>query len=245
MALILSIETATNICSIALSKEGKVISTEESSVRNSHSSMITLLIENVLAKAGKGFQDIDAIAVGEGPGSYTGLRIGVATAKGLCYAVDKPLIAISTLLALSIGMGETISSIKEAGGNKDMVSDVLPVLFCPMIDAKRMEVYCAIYDGNANEIRKPEAEIITENSFAEFRSRNILVHAGDGALKCKPLLEQKPNTVFLDNVVASATFMAALAEEKFSNHQFENLAYFEPFYLKDFVAGKPRVKGLK
>ena len=238
MALILSIETATTVCSIALSKDGKLLSVEESSARNTHSSIITLLIEKVLANAGQDFHNIDAIAVGKGPGSYTGLRIGVATAKGLCYALEKPLIAVGTLHALSTGMQEVLSSIQDINKSK-------PILFCPMIDARRMEVYCAIYDSSGKEVLKPAAEIITENSFSDFLDKNILIFAGDGAMKCRPLLENHPNAIFMDNLDTSAKYLVALAEAKFSEKLFEDLAYFEPFYLKDFVAGKPKVKGLR
>ena len=121
----------------------------------------------------------------------------------------------------------------------------LPVLFFPMIDARRMEVYCAIYSGNGEEICKPSAEIITDQSFSGYYDKNILIFAGDGTLKCKPLLEHKPNVIFLDDFSASGRFMSSLAEEKFSHNNFEDLAYFEPFYLKDFIAGKPKVKGLR
>jgi tRNA threonylcarbamoyladenosine biosynthesis protein TsaB len=238
MALILSIETATNSCSIALSKDGTVLALEESFIRNTHSAVITLLIEKVLSAAGMSFGDIDAIAVGEGPGSYTGLRIGVATAKGLCYALETPLLAIGTLHALSYGMKDVFSSARDTGKSN-------PVLFCPMIDARRMEVYCAVYDSSGKEVHKPTAEIITENSFAGYLENNILVFAGDGAMKCKSILGHIPNSVFLDDIDASAKFMATLAEEKYTAGQFEDLAYFEPFYLKDFVAGKPKVKGLR
>jgi tRNA threonylcarbamoyladenosine biosynthesis protein TsaB len=238
MALILSIETATNICSIALSKDGTTLCSEESSVRNTHSAIITLLIENVLNQAGKDFHDLDAIAVSEGPGSYTGLRIGVASAKGLCYALDKPLIGVGTLHALSNGMKNVFSVDPVINKNK-------PVLYCPLIDARRMEVFCAIYDNSGKEVQKPGAEIITEDAFSGYFDKNILVFAGDGALKCKSLLEHHPDVYFLDDFNASATFIATLAEEKFVKNEFEDLAYFEPFYLKDFVAGKPKVKGLK
>ena len=238
MGQILCIETATGSCSIAFSNNGIVISAEESGARNTHSSVITNLIETVLVKAGKGFHEIDAVAIGEGPGSYTGLRIGVATAKGLCYALEKPLIAVSTLHAMSIGM-------QEAMKNREKKGNALPVLYCPMIDARRMEVYCAIYDSCGKELYKPTAEIITETSFSRYLHENMMVFAGDGALKCKHVLEQIPHTVFLDDINASAVNMAGLAEEKFSKNDFEGLAYFEPFYLKDFVAGKPKVKGLR
>jgi tRNA threonylcarbamoyladenosine biosynthesis protein TsaB len=238
MALILSIETATNICSIALSKDGMLLAEENSSVKNSHSVVITMQIKDILAGTGKDFHAIDAIAVGEGPGSYTGLRIGVATAKGLCYALGKPLIAVSTLRAISSGMRAAIRKVH-------LPTAGIPVLFCPMIDARRMEVYCAIYNHEGKEIQQTSAEIITADSFSGYAEKNMLVFAGDGTLKCKPLLEHHPNVLFLDNFDASAGFMATLAEEKFSRNAFEDLAYFEPFYLKDFVAGKPVVKGLR
>jgi tRNA threonylcarbamoyladenosine biosynthesis protein TsaB len=213
-----------------------VLSAEESSGRNTHSSVIVSLIETVLSNAGKQLKDIDAVAAGAGPGSYTGLRIGVATAKGLCYSLDKPLIAVSTLQSMSIGMQRGFSHLPDFGK---------PVLFGPMIDARRMEVYCAIYDAGGTELFQPAAEIITENSFRELREKNLLVLAGDGAMKCKPLLEGTGNIAFLVDFNASAAFMAVLAEDRFIAHKFEDLAYFEPFYLKDFVAGRPKVKGLK
>jgi tRNA threonylcarbamoyladenosine biosynthesis protein TsaB len=238
MALILGIETATHICSVSLSGSGRLLACEESSAKNSHSSVITLLIEKVLSSAGKKLNDIDAVAVGEGPGSYTGLRIGVATAKGLCYALEKPVIAVGTLKAMAAGM-------KEAFLERGKTLTGKPVLFIPMIDARRMEVYNAVYDGDGKEIRPPSAEIIDENSFNGFLAHHILVFAGDGAPKCNPLLEHNPGVVFLEEFNASARFMANLAEEKFNAGQFADLVYFEPFYLKDFVAGKPKVKGLE
>jgi tRNA threonylcarbamoyladenosine biosynthesis protein TsaB len=236
MAIILCIETATQVCSVALSDNGTTMALEESSARNAHSSVITLFIEKVLAQAGKRFQDLDAVAVSEGPGSYTGLRIGVATAKGICYATGKPLIAVGTLQALSNEMKEIY--LKNRKEDK-------PVLFVPMIDARRMEVYCAVYDMNGKEVRPPSAEIITENSFADLFAGNFLVFAGDGAAKCKSLLEQNTGAYFPEDLNASAKFICELAEEKFISGKFEDTAYFEPFYLKDFVAGKPKVKGLK
>jgi tRNA threonylcarbamoyladenosine biosynthesis protein TsaB len=245
MSLILSIETATNVCSIALAKDGLLLALEESSEKNSHSAVITLLIGKVVSDSGTTLQEIDAIAVGEGPGSYTGLRIGVATAKGLCYALNKPLIAISTLEALAVGMKEKLPQIKDTLEKRDSSGISLPFLLCPMIDARRMEVYCAICDPDGKEVRKPAAEIITENSFDEFRDKNILVYAGDGALKCKPQLDNNPGMIFLEKMDASAKFMIGLAEQRFAEKKFEDIAYFEPFYLKDFVAGKPRVKGLR
>ena len=238
MSLILNIETATGVCSVALAQDGELIGLVESNTKNSHSSVLTLFMDEVLKTAGVALSDIDAVAVSEGPGSYTGLRIGVATAKGLCYALEKPLIGVSTLRAMAIGMPHppTPSPSREGENN---------ILYCPMIDARRMEVYCAIFDEKGNEVRETRAEIMDENSFMEYLGKNRVVFAGDGALKCRPLFDKHPNAVFSEDFQASAKFMISLSEEKFSQKKFEDIAYFEPHYLKDFIAGKPRVKGLK
>ncbi len=168
-----------------------------------------------------------------GPGSYTGLRIGVATAKGLCYALGKPLIAIPTLRSMAEGMKYKLQ----------MTSDK-KILFCPLIDARRMEVYSGLFNEAGTAVREVRAEIIDAWSFQEFLAEYPVVFAGEGAEKCKPSLAGHPNALFIDGFMASAVYMAGLAETKFRQKQFEDLAYFEPFYLKEFVAGKPRVKGL-
>jgi len=234
MALILNIETSTQVCSVSLSVDGKTIGIQESHTKNSHAEQITIFIQQVISKAGYGFQDLDAVAVSKGPGSYTGLRIGVSTAKGLCYALDKPLIAISTLEAMALGMNERIAD-----------KDLNNTLFCPMIDARRMEVYCAMFDSNIKMVREIKAEIIDENSFANELKTNTLIFGGDGAPKCKEVLSKSQKTIFLDDFLPSSRFMSQLAEQKFNDNNFEDVAYFEPFYLKDFVAGIPRVKGLR
>ena len=241
MALILHIETATQVCSVALSSSGKVLGLKESDAKNSHSSILTVFIDEMIKTAGVALSDIDAVAVSKGPGSYTGLRIGVAAAKGLCFALDKPLIAVSTLQAMGRGMRDTGCGIRSTGTDENN----LPRLFCPMIDARRMEVFCALFDKDGKEIRETRAEIIDENSFSNYLEKNRIVFAGDGALKCRPLLDSHPNAVFAEDFQVSAKFMIAFSEEKYSQKKFEDLAYFEPYYLKDFIAGKPRVKGLK
>ncbi|MEI7897958.1 MAG: tRNA (adenosine(37)-N6)-threonylcarbamoyltransferase complex dimerization subunit type 1 TsaB [bacterium] len=238
MALILCIETATEVCSAALFRDAEILGIKESSVQNAHSAVLTTFISEIFQTSGFSPGDVDAVAVSTGPGSYTGLRIGVAVAKGLCYALDKPLIAIPTLQAMAEGMTPPLLPSPKWGGVGG------GVLFCPMIDARRMEVYCALYDNDIKEIREVRAEIIDEFSFQEFLADHPVVFGGEGADKCKPFLEANPNALFLDSFRASAKFMIGLAEEKFGQQRFENLAYFEPFYLKDFVAGKPRVKGL-
>jgi len=235
MPTLLHIETATNVCSVALSCNGRLLSLRESSVKNAHSSVLTTFIEDCFKSAGIKTSEIDAIAVSEGPGSYTGLRIGVATAKGLCYAMEKPLIAIPTLRAMASGM---LNQPLQNPNTK------LQTFYCPMIDARRMEVFSSVFNSGMVEIRRTLAEIIDENSFSDILKENTIFFAGDGAAKCKPFLEENENAYFLDDFQVSASYMISLAEQKFLAGDFENLAYFEPFYLKDFLAGKPRVKGL-
>lgn len=226
MGLILNIETATRVCSVALGKDGALISFKETKVDRSHASSITIFIEQILSEEGLSAKDLDAIAVSKGPGSYTGLRIGVSTAKGLCYALDIPLIAINSLESLAQGYLEN--------------NDATNILLCPMIDARRMEVYTAIYDCALNVLQQTSAEIIGENSFSEQLKTNKMVFIGEGADKCRSLLEGHKNASFETAGSISATSMVSMAEIAFKKNKFEDLAYFEPFYLKDFVAGKPK-----
>jgi len=232
MLSILCIETATTICSVALLCEGSILAEKRSSEKNAHSAIVTLFIEDVLKEAGLEYTDIDAVAVSKGPGSYTGLRIGVSTAKGLCFALDIPLISVNTLHSMSKGMADILSEEDSS------------TLLCPMIDARRMEVYSAVYDIDGNEIRETKAEIIDNNSFSDYLVDRKVVFFGDGAAKCRNIITH-PNAVFYDDINPSAKNMASIAKEKFKNKQFEDVAYFEPFYLKEFIAGIPRVKGLR
>ena len=233
MTLILSIETATPVCSVALTKDNKIIGIKESDQKNSHSEIVTVFIDELMKENKLVFSDLDAVAVSKGPGSYTGLRIGVSTAKGLCYALDIPLISVNTLQSMAAGMTKQYNQTKE-----------LPTLFCPMIDARRMEVYCAIFDNNNHEVRKTKAEIIEPDSFKTYLETNQVIFFGDGAAKCKEVIKH-PNVVFLVDIHPSAANMTEIANQKFQKNQFEDVAYFEPFYLKEFIAGVPKVKGLK
>ncbi len=229
MALILNIETATTVCSVSLAKDGKLLSLKEQNGDYSHAENLTLFIEDVCKQANIKLSQIDAVAVSKGPGSYTGLRIGVSTAKGLCFSLDKPLISISTLLSIT-------QSIVQSSKFKIENSD----LFCPMLDARRMEVYCAMYDFQGNVVKETAAEIIDENSFADILKTKKIVFFGDGSEKCKETFSKTSNAVFLDDVVPSAKDMVALSENAFNSNHFEDVAYFEPYYLKDFVAGKKK-----
>jgi tRNA threonylcarbamoyladenosine biosynthesis protein TsaB len=234
MALFLGIETATSICSVALVNNGKLVSIRESVGARDHSSALTTYIAEVFAEAGFTFKQLDAIAVSMGPGSYTGLRIGVSSAKGLCYALDKPFIAIDTLKSLAWqALQNCIKQGKDTGN----------VLLVPMLDARRMEVYTAVFDNNLTVIEQVNAHIVTENSFESFSGKEM-IYFGDGASKCNSIFELKDNYTFLDNIDLSAVAICKLAEKEFENKEFADVAYCEPFYLKDFIAGKPRVKGL-
>ncbi len=233
MAKILNIETSTRVCSVALSVNGKIVSIHESFTQNSHSELISLLSQKVVSEAGLKFTELDAVSVSKGPGSYTGLRIGVSTAKGYCYGLDIPLISVGTLAAMAVG-------IKNRLDNNDGST-----LICPMIDARRMEVYTALFSDELAEIEAVSAKIIDGESFNEYLSKQKLVFAGDGATKCKEVLNHQTNAIFIDDFHPSAKYLSEISEQKYKNQDFEDTAYFEPFYLKEFVAGIPRVKGLR
>jgi tRNA threonylcarbamoyladenosine biosynthesis protein TsaB len=235
MSMILCIETATQNCSVAIGRDGIIISKRESLNDYAHSKQLTLFIRDVINDAGIGLDQLDAVAVSKGPGSFTGLRIGVSTAKGLCYALEKPLISVSTLQSMAFGMTTLVNN--EIHNN--------PVLYCPMIDARRMEVYTAIYDKENREIMTPVAEIINTDSFSAYFKDHHIVFAGDGAKKCRETLAGQPGAVFKELPLPSSIYMISLAEQIYTSGKFEDIAYFEPYYLKDFIAGKPNVKGLK
>ncbi len=230
MASILCLETSTEVCSVALAIGGIIVEEREDKSGKNHAQLLTSFAEEVMNSRKISFDSLDAIAVSGGPGSYTGLRIGVSTAKGLCYAANLPLIAIPSLEALAY---HVISNPYIFGIKKD---DNL--LYCPMIDARRMEVYAAIYDADLNKIRETRADIIDHLSFAPYLQNRKMLFFGNGADKCK-LTILHPNALFLDNITNSAVHMAALAEKSFAKRKFADVAYYEPFYLKDFVATIP------
>jgi tRNA threonylcarbamoyladenosine biosynthesis protein TsaB len=218
LALILNIETATKNCSVSIAKNGKVIAIKELNNGNySHAEVLHPFIVDVLSEAKITSQEVDAVAVSKGPGSYTGLRIGVSAAKGLCFAFDKPLISIETLASLANAI------------------DVTNGVVVPMLDARRMEVYAAVFDENYQQIREIKAEIIDKNSFMDYLEAGKVYFLGDGAHKCKEIITHK-NAVFIDNKFPSAKQMASLSFSKYKKNDIEDVAYFEPFYLKDFVA---------
>ncbi|MDR2511967.1 MAG: tRNA (adenosine(37)-N6)-threonylcarbamoyltransferase complex dimerization subunit type 1 TsaB [Bacteroidales bacterium] len=234
MAKFLIIETTTENCSVALSKDGAVVAVKESTENNAHSKNVDVFINEICKESNIALNNIDAIVVSKGPGSYTGLRIGVSTAKGICYALNKPLIAVSSLEALAFHASKKYS---------------ITYIFYPMIDARRMEVYSAIWKvkgrGEIEEIRDVQAEIIDKNSIDALNFVHKILLLGNGATKFKETFAEDKRIVFDDEIQISATNMVELAEKAFEKQDFEDVAYFTPFYLKDFIAGMPKVKGLK
>lgn len=218
--LILLLETATTTCSVALAHNGNIIALKEVNERNIHASHITLFIEEVMFAANKKYSDLQAIAISKGPGSYTGLRIGVSTAKGLCYALDIPLIGIDTIEAMASGFTESFN-IPDSS------------LLIPMLDARRMEVYTGIYQKDLSIVESVCAKIVDKDSFNEYNDQSLFLF-GDGADKFRALFADHPHINFSD-FATSACHLNILALKKFRDLDFENLAYFEPFYLKDFL----------
>lgn len=230
MAKILNIETSTRVCSVALSDGDKILAQREKYDTFEHAKILHPFIVDVLSEAGVDYNDLDAVAVSEGPGSYTGLRIGVSAAKGICYAQNIPLIAVSTLQAMAMHAIDELN-------NTD-------AYFAPMIDARRMEVYSAVFDSSGHQKKNVSAIIIDENSFDDFRMKKNIYYFGDGAEKCREIFKSVDALHWHEGGFPSAAYMNKLAQAKFSGDDFVDVAYFEPFYLKDFIAAKPRVKGL-
>jgi len=217
--MILSIETSTNICSIALSKNGKLKFSRSNAEGMNHAALLSVFIEEAMNYINTHSERLDAVAVSSGPGSYTGLRIGVSTAKGLCYALDIPLIAVSTLETIAIPV---IKNKLEENA-----------LYCPMIDARRMEVYSSFFSSKAECVRPVSADIISSESYAQLLNDHNIYFFGNGSEKCKEILTH-PNALFIDNIVPLAENMIHLAENALKEKKHEDLAYFEPFYLKEW-----------
>ncbi|WMI69418.1 tRNA (adenosine(37)-N6)-threonylcarbamoyltransferase complex dimerization subunit type 1 TsaB [Mangrovimonas sp. YM274] len=222
MALILSIETTTTNCSVAISEEGKTIVLKEDNGNGySHAESLHVFIDEVIKSANIQGAELDAIAISKGPGSYTGLRIGVSAAKGLCFSLDKPLISVSTLEALACQV------------------NAFDGVIVPMLDARRLEVYSAIFDNNYKAIREVQAEVLDADSYAKYLENGSVHFVGNGVEKTKGLISH-PNAIFVEGKLPSAKEMGALAYDKFKKNDIEDVAYFEPFYLKDFIALKPK-----
>ena len=225
MALILCIETGTDICSVGLSRDGELVSLRESDEGRDHAKRVGVFVDELLRETGIAPDELDAIAVGMGPGSYTGLRIGVSFAKGMCYGLQIPLVAVGSLDALA----EVAIEDNEAGILD--VKDWNDAVLCPMVDARRMEVYTRLFNAAGEPLSEVSAEIVTEESFAEWRKDRQLVIFGNGAAKCREIL---PDATYV-NITPSARGLARLAEQRLQEGKTEDIAYFEPFYPKDFI----------
>ena len=219
MAFILNIETATTVCSVSISQNDSLIAFKEIDNGYSHAENLHVFIRDLLTEANLNPNDLNAIAVSKGPGSYTGLRIGVSAAKGLCYALNIPLISLNTLQVLS-------NSIENRKPNS---------YYCPMLDARRMEVYTIVFDSDLKEVLPTEALIVEEQSIEKYKKYPSIYFFGDGMPKCKDILSHLTNANFIENIKPSAKNMINLSYEKLITKQFEDVAYFEPFYLKDFM----------
>ena len=215
MALILNIDTAVDVASICLAKDGKVLSIAKNETQKDHASWLHIAIKEIFEKNNLELGSVDAIAVTGGPGSYTGLRIGMATAKGICFALNKPLISLNTLLVM-------------ANAAKDECGDLL----CPMIDARRMEVFTAIYTKALQIVKDPVAITLNENSFAEYFSNNSICFFGNGSNKFQAI--EKNSQAFFSDIKTDALSMISLSEKSFTEKKFADLAYAEPLYLKEF-----------
>lgn len=226
MSCILHIETSTTVCSVAASQDGQVIFVKEDLKGPSHATSLGVFVDEALSFLDSHAIPLDAVAVSCGPGSYTGLRIGVSMAKGICYGRQIPLIGLPTLKVLAVPV---------------LLYHELPedALICPMIDARRMEVYAGIYDRALHTKREIAADIVDEQSYLDFLEKQPVYFFGNGASKCKGQITH-PNAHFIDDIHPLAKMMMPLAERAFAEQNFEDVAYFEPFYLKEFVASQPK-----
>ncbi len=226
MGLILNIESSTSVCSVCLAEDGKKIIGRETHEQNAHSKILTVFIEDIFKEKKINVKDIDAVAVSKGPGSYTGLRIGVSAAKGIAYGANVPLISVSTLQNMAYGAKQFLNVDED-------------IFFAPMIDARRMEVYTQLFDKNLNVVNEIKAEIIDETFLKDFSKNKKIFFFGDGAEKCKNIIESE-NIIFADKLFPSADYMISFSEKAFKEQKFEDVAYFEPFYLKNFIATVPK-----
>ena len=225
MAFLLHIETSTTMCSVSVSNDSKLLAVKEINEGYSHAENLHLFIEAVLNEANIELTQLHAVAVSKGPGSYTGLRIGVSAAKGLAYALMIPLISVDTLEIMTFQAKQLCKE---------------ETFLCPMLDARRMEVYSRIYNYELEPQGETQAIIINEKSIQLFKGHAKIVFFGDGVLKCEPILRALPAATFLEGIVPSSRYMPHLAYKKFLSNQFEDTAYFEPFYLKDFLILKKK-----
>jgi tRNA threonylcarbamoyladenosine biosynthesis protein TsaB len=222
MPLILSLDTSSTICSVALHDSGSIVGLLEVYQENSHGAKLAVIIKQVIENAGYRFEDLAAVAVSAGPGSYTGLRIGTSTAKGLCYSLGIPLLSVDSLTIMASAMHRQLPR---------------EFFLCPMLDARRMEVYCAVFNRDLEAVLPVQAKIIDESSFSTLLAENKMAFFGNGALKCREIIGH-PNAFFADGVYPSASELGYLAHQRFADGRTEDLVHFEPIYLKEFLIKK-------
>lgn len=231
MALILNIESATNICSVSIARKGELLGSKESRDDKSHASLLTVFIRELISELQLELSDLDAIAVSKGPGSYTGLRIGISAAKGIAYGAGLKLIGLPTLQTMAFSVTRRFPAVRS---DKN-------ILLCPMIDARRMEVFTALFTSDNIMHKEISAEVIHPGIFSDVLRNKEIWFFGNGSEKCRNVICH-PNARFIEDITPSSIWMAELAEKAFQKEQFEDIAYFEPFYLKDFIATIPRNK---
>lgn len=229
LSLILSLETSSSVCSVALHQlmDGNLVGQSELRLEKSHSSHLSVLISQLLENSQHTLQDVAAVAVSDGPGSYTGLRIGAAAAKGLCYALDVPLVAVSTLQALARQVAVSTAYSETT-------------LFCPMLDARRMEVYAALYTHDGQQVLAPTPLLLDSDTLAEQLAHHPVLCFGSGASKFQPLVANNPNAMFLTGIEPSAVAVGMLALEAYQRKDYRDVAYYEPFYLKEVYTTTPK-----
>ena len=223
MSLILSLETSTTVCSVAVHRGQDLLASAEVHIEQSHASKLAVLIEEVKKLAGIELNELSAVAISVGPGSYTGLRIGTSTAKGLCYALNIPLISVNTLEALAYQMSEV---------------NITKAFLCPMIDARRMEVYCLLTDDKLNVMQPTEAKVIDALSFSDQLEHQLIIFFGNGSVKCRNVIAHR-NALFIMDIYPSAKQVGAMAYQKLLDKEVEDISNAEPFYLKEFLIKKP------
>ena len=231
MSIILNIETSTNVCSVSLSENESVLASKESFEDKSHSKILSVFINEILTEQKIQAKNLDAVAVSKGPGSYTGLRIGVSMAKGIAFGIEKPLIAISTLQIMAMQVKNEFPELIQADNT----------WLCPMLDARRMEVYSSFFNNKIEQKKNISADIIDENSYLDILEQKKVYFFGNGSKKCKSIIKHK-NANFLQNIFPLSKYMTQLSYKAFKVKDFKDIAYFEPFYLKDFIAIKPKNK---
>lgn len=233
MAILLSIETSTTFCSAALHQQGELLSFKESRIPQSTASQLAVMISELFTEAKRDQKELKGVVVASGPGSYTGLRIGVATAKGICYALQLPLISVNTLELLTY-------QLIHSGQLADVKIDASQVMLCPMLDARRMEVYCLVARPDLTIVEPTQAKVIDNASFSNYLDKQAVIFFGDGADKCKDTINY-PNAKFIADIHPSAKALGEMGFIKWRDKAFEDLGTYEPFYLKDFLIRKPNL----